>query len=435
MSMAIEQNPTIPATIPVTGQDLFNYLAVYAASNHQIHMVLHIEGQINQEVLARAIRVTMDLEPVLGCRFVEHEHTAYFQRRSDLDSLELCPVIMTEYTDEELRKFVAQASDAREDLLVQTRVFRSATRDVICIKLDHTCADGGGLKEYTYLLAKVYNHLIAAQDYPKRSLLPVRDCNAYFQSLGISDPRQAWDPSRTAPAPSWGFPCHSHQNQVVTHSSRRFSAEQLMAMAHYAKQRGATINDLLITAWYRAFFTLTNAPEREAKPLLVSADLRRYLPETHRAAVANLSSSFSAQLTMVRDEGFSSTLQRVKQMMANYKQDQAELPVAIIFELLGMMGFTGAKDWFEGAYQQAMTTACSDPLLSNIGIIQQMTLGKHCVQDAYIITPAMFAPGCMLGASTYNHVLTLVMSYFASDVAESDVERFLDLMADQLNRL
>ncbi|MDP8256323.1 MAG: hypothetical protein P9M14_11290 [Candidatus Alcyoniella australis] len=49
----------------------------------QIHAVLDLEGRIDRDRLAQAMRLLCDAEPVLGCRFVEHWAVPYWQRLSD----------------------------------------------------------------------------------------------------------------------------------------------------------------------------------------------------------------------------------------------------------------------------------------------------------------------------------------------------------------
>ncbi len=45
----------------------------------QIHLVLQFEGQIDAHCLKRALRLVMDREPVLGCRFKTHLLRARWQ--------------------------------------------------------------------------------------------------------------------------------------------------------------------------------------------------------------------------------------------------------------------------------------------------------------------------------------------------------------------
>jgi NRPS condensation-like uncharacterized protein len=56
----------------------------------QVHVVLELCGQIDEHRLARAVRLLLDQEPVLGCRFVMGRHRPRWERLGDLDEQPLC---------------------------------------------------------------------------------------------------------------------------------------------------------------------------------------------------------------------------------------------------------------------------------------------------------------------------------------------------------
>ena len=62
----------IPNTFKVTTQDAYNYAASKMFADQQLCMIIKLSGMLDENVLAKAVRLTMDLEPVLGERFVEN---------------------------------------------------------------------------------------------------------------------------------------------------------------------------------------------------------------------------------------------------------------------------------------------------------------------------------------------------------------------------
>ncbi|MZP29568.1 hypothetical protein GTO91_07595 [Heliobacterium undosum] len=424
--------PLVPTRLPANGQDVFNYLAGEYASNHQIHLVITFEAHLDAGILAAAIRHIMDAEPVLGCRFVEHPQAAYWERRQDLDALNLCPVVETVQPEEDLRAFIAQATDSRHDLQLQAKIFREQDRDLLCLKVDHASVDGGGVKTCASLLSRLYSLLCEGQRPTLSDQIPRRDVEPYLEKLGIKDPRQAWDPTKMPPPPTWSFPSRQQQNREPFFLTRSFGAAQFQALKGYAKGRGATINDLLLTACYRALFALTGTPEHQPQPLRLTVDLRDRMPEGNRPVAANVSSAFDALFPFVAGESFFDTLARLSRQIALMKQSQAEVPIALLFELFGMMPFTETKGWFDRSRNQVLDTKHATPHLSNIGIIEPLAFGPHTASQAYVVTPAMFAPGFMLGVSTYQQVMTLVVHAYASDVDKRDMQDFLDKIVEDL---
>lgn len=414
---------------PAYGQDIFNYLSANTASDHHLHMVLHFGGQLRQNILAKAIRITMDIEPVLGCNFVEHAESPYFKRRADLDTLDHCLVYETESPDTDLHKFIALPTDSKKDPFVQAQILRTRTNDILCVKLDHTVSDGGGLKEYIYLLAKVYTHLCSHSTYPISQKPSRRDC-AYILKYVNGDALKAWQPPQSPPAPAWSFPAIQYKNQKPTFSKRQLKEEQLLILKTLARSHAATMNDILLTAYYRALFKITDTPEEKAQLISISADLRRYIPDN--IVVANVSSSFNSLLTNNKGESFIDTLKQVAQITAELKQNLVILPTALFFEYMGSLKFLDAKKIYENINQQNSKVNTFPPFLSNIGIINPLRFGNLSANEGYVVTPAMFAPLFMLGASTYNEVLTIIVNYYTSDINQELIQKFLNYMLEDL---
>lgn len=414
---------------PAYGQDIFNYLSANTASSHQLHMVLSFDKQLRQNILTKAIRITMDIEPVLGCNFVEHAESPYFKRRIDLDTLDHCLVSETETPDADLYKFIALPTDSKKDPFVQAQILRTKTKDIFCVKLDHTASDASGLKEYIYLLAKVYTHLCSHSNYPISQEPSRRDCAYILKHLNIATPT-AWQPPQSPPVPTCSFPATQYKNQQPIFSMRQLKKEQLLVLKTVGKNHAATMNDILLTAYYRALFKITDTPKNKAQPISVSADLRRYIPDKIR--VANVSSSFNLHLTNNKEESFVDTLKQVAQITAELKQNLAIIPTALFFEYIGSLKFIDAKIFYENISQQNRKVNTFPPFFSNIGIINPICFGELTPTEGYVVTPAMFAPLFMLGASTYNEVLTIIVNYYNSDIDQELIQKFLDYILEDL---
>ena len=51
-----------------------------------VNTVVQFPGRLDAQRLRRATRLSVDAEPILGCRFVDSWYHPYWQRRNDLDS-------------------------------------------------------------------------------------------------------------------------------------------------------------------------------------------------------------------------------------------------------------------------------------------------------------------------------------------------------------
>lgn len=72
----------------------------------QLHCIISLDSRIDESQLAKAIRLTLDAEPVLGCQFIPRWWLPYWQRRVDLDSIELFHLVETTQPEREILKFM-----------------------------------------------------------------------------------------------------------------------------------------------------------------------------------------------------------------------------------------------------------------------------------------------------------------------------------------
>lgn len=54
--------------------------------------------------MKKAVRLSIDAEPILGCEFVVNNNKPVWKRHKDLDSVSLCTLIETENLEETLHK-------------------------------------------------------------------------------------------------------------------------------------------------------------------------------------------------------------------------------------------------------------------------------------------------------------------------------------------
>jgi len=66
----------IPNKFNVTTQDAYNYAASKFFSDQQLCMILKVSEKLEEDSLAKAVRLTLDLEPVLGCKLIENGKSA-----------------------------------------------------------------------------------------------------------------------------------------------------------------------------------------------------------------------------------------------------------------------------------------------------------------------------------------------------------------------
>jgi len=386
--------------------------------------------------LARAIRLSVDIEPILGCRFIEKKNHPHWQRLVDLDAIQWCSLEETRDKETALRSFLGKPFDLEHDPQVLVKLIRSDENDSMCIKLNHACCDGGGLKEYLELLAGIYTRLGDDKGFEaKPNVLGKRDLSRLLTALGIVGPRTAWDPQLTDQKPAWAFPWQPGQPVGPQFSVRRLFSQHVHALTAYAKKRGVTVNDLILTAFIRALFEMVKPLPDEPMEVLLTVDLRRYLPGGRAEALCNLSGLTSVGIARIPSESFEATLSRVLPLkLKGLRKSRPGVFGAIGLELLGGLSFRKILHILQGSRQQAIDSGKCSPTLSDLGIISRSPLqfGEIVVGDAYGFSPAFHAPAFMLLTGAYNQILTFTVSYYEPTTRREDVEQLLSLVSSDL---
>ena len=140
-------------------------------ANFQIQAIMKLDGRLDFDKLSRAVRLSVDAEPVFGCRFVEND-PPYWKRLDNIDKIKFCSFEETDNPDEAIQRFLESPLDMDNDPMVKVKLIRSDQYDTLCLKINHACCDGAGTKEYIQLLSEIYSCIDQENDIfiPKPSI-------------------------------------------------------------------------------------------------------------------------------------------------------------------------------------------------------------------------------------------------------------------------
>ncbi|MEH7050868.1 condensation domain-containing protein [Bacillus pseudomycoides] len=429
---------------PVTPQDRMNYILGLYSANQQINAVLYFPVGISKNILEQSVRITLQLQPVLNSRFVESD-IPYWEEHSSGTNSPIC--LFAEGNDQELEMmaidFIKESGDRIQGPMVQTKLLRGTTTNMLVVKLSHLCSDGAGVKEYINLLGAIYTQLYLGKS--KDQIIKefgegnesFRDQSPVFKYAGIPDVKSAYRPNQEQQASLWSFPSQPNKNIYPKMSVRRLSHEQTLRLIQWTKAQQATLNDAIMTAYFRALsrFTVYAEPRTAEKMIGLTIDLRRYLPNHTTGAICNLSGMEMPVIKMEDDESFNQTLARVKQSMDKIKSQNPGLSSAAGMELLAGIKLSAVKEMYKQQYEQALQVGMALPLLTNFGVIadEPIKFGEVQAEDGYMTSPIMYAPFFTMGASSYNGRLTFTIGYHTPDTSKEKVDQFLESVVNQLS--
>jgi len=424
---------SIPKTFKAGTVDKLTF-ALKKFGDQQIHGVFFFNGRFDKTRLKKAVRMVLDIEPTLGCKFIEHPKKPYWERRDDLDSLDYITFVDSTDFDKDLFDYIITPCDPREDLGVQVRIFHQEKNDVLCIKTNHAIIDGGGCVEYLQLLRKVYQKLAQNPEFEfevnisgSRSLKQVLRRFNIFQKIFIFF-------KNMSSKPNWMFPHIGLEALKPNYIIRRIPPERFRKIKKFGKEFGATINDMTLTAFYRAIFQILNPEPMKKLVTVLTINLRAYLPEYKGESICNLSSSAYPELDYIPNEPFKDTLMRVRDEMKFRKKYAPGIGPAFFIENVFRLPFERVKQSIQDRYDKDLKRKATHPVFTNVGLIttEDLDFGEIKALDGHIMTPIMNAPGFIIGLMTFNETMSLCMGFYESSYDKDIVKKFFDLMDMEL---
>jgi NRPS condensation-like uncharacterized protein len=425
---------SIPRRFPSRTVDRGVSLLGYAG-DMMIQLELEFAEQLDAERLARAFDLTLDAEPVLGCRFVDHWRRPYWER---LNERERETFLLTEEQGE-YEAFKTSSLDAYAGPQIKACVWRSSNRDRLLLKVSHVVADAGGVKEIASSVASTYSRLTDEPTHRpvpntggSRSLWQVmRRVPWYaYPKIYLNHLRDSW--SNWVPTATHTVPLEDGPRTPLVFVCRLLHAEWATYLAEYGRARHATVNDVMIAAFYRALVVEGDWNGQSQLRLRTTADLRRYLPSGRAAGICNLSAWEYANLGTDLGDDFDSTLARVTAITRRRKANWIGLSDCLgTWPALWLLPHCWTRRLFRQIVEQAIKERKIGHALTNMGPIDpdSVTFGARPV-NAWLLVPPTYPPLLVAGMSGYAGTLTLSAGVYPTQ--EDIIERFLDRILGEL---
>lgn len=397
---------------PVTSGDINIYHA-RSIADQQITYVLEFSSVLDLDRLNRAAAALARAFPLLSS-MLRVEGTR-FQR---VPAPDYSPGVFladeVESVSDAVARFTGKACDPASEPPLKLMLIRRSGRDTLCFKADHIATDAAGLKDLLYALAAAYTKGEAGENFnPERGLGQIFSKFSLLELFHAARKASLPRPGRALIAGPFDA-----QPTFIEHVS--LAPPEYERLRAAAKRAGATINDVLLAALYRAVWQRQDANQAGAFPLMAPVDMRRYLAESRKKVVANLSSAVYPALSAVPGEPFSGTLERMAARMTDFKRNSPGLSALILMRLGAMSGGKRMKARYQIAASHQSRFVC----LSNFGVIDpaRCNFGTQLVQ-AYGVGPIQYAPGILIAVSTCANSMHLTLQ-------GNDTQRFQPFIRD-----
>ena len=436
----------IPLRFPTNMADRL-YFCMRGVNTGYFHIILTLNGRIDENRLARTARLVADTEPLLGCQFVDHWFRPYWERRKDLDEVEFVKLEPANDLQEQLNRITEESSDPSSGFQFKVFVLR-AKADTLCIRMNHMIGDGSAGKDLMYLLASIYSRLGQDPDFaPKPNLGFDRSYAGIGRQLKLKDKLNIlgnlrWPMRELQKAGvTWQLPLNSTGPERSDTLHLTLPPKRTQSIAHQAGKHRASVNLFLTTAFVRALASVVPHPPYALLPIVITVDLRRYLPSKRTDVLCNHS---SAEVLFVRsrpDISFEEILAQLREQYRRLKNSYMGLSSILliletfpVIKAVRFLPFHLIKKVF-ASRANPLSGVSSAAGLTNAGEIdsEKCRFGDLESLDFSAATPLFRVPGAMgVLATSFKNSITLNMHYFENWLPGDIARGILDRMDQEL---
>ncbi|MBM7658197.1 hypothetical protein [Sporolactobacillus spathodeae] len=410
---------------PAETADIKHFVSgINQRNDHYLHAIIEFDGFLNIASLKKALRSTFRALPMLTCRFVRSAEKAWWEEAGWTEDA-MIDLIQTDNKEQTIQQQLICKPNELKGPQIHIGVVRTGENDSLAIVLNHMICDGGGIRDYLYLLATCYT-TIEQQGDPSVIKMPLADHRSFQQVFEHLSAEQLKTIQETTVChypqtekdhlPLQGDPSHPF---VIRH---RLAAERFDTIKKHAKQFNATINDALFAAYICA---MADYLPVEKIILDCPVNARAYLPTDYQPGFCNLTSNIICAIPTHHGECYEEALTSVKKVMDEQKGSLSPLSVYWDLDQAYMtLPLNDAIKEFPKIYRIPING------MTNIGILdaEKLRFGSATPVNASISGSIKYAPYFQIAVTTFQKSMTFSTNFHGT---ENDFQ-FLDHLVTKM---
>jgi NRPS condensation-like uncharacterized protein len=389
-------------------------------NDHMLHCEMRMSSRIDEKTLRRATELALASFPILATRFTGRPKAEAWESISGAELERAFATVEDEENFETERTFRIREKEGPQLRVGLLRGERSA----LAVTINHMITDGAGLKDFMYFLCETYNRLRTEPEYMPPLVDGYRGIRDVTRGFGT------WAKLRALLGRGGGsnrpggvaFPLTKEGEARPFIATRTIGREKTSELKAYCAARGATLNDAVLAAYYRALLRSIGASASGRLEVPVMVDMRRYLPSRELTALRNLSSTATTRLGIREDESFEESLLKAKAKMDEFKGRAIGLGG---FVKISMLSSLKSKALAEELLRRGLR----NPLvcMTNIGELdsKRLRLDGSRVVSAYACGSIKYKPHFQMALSGFEGTITLSSNLYGDEEDKRRVEAFL----------
>lgn len=402
-------------------------------NDRMVHVELNYDFVLDVDALKTVIICAFEKVPVLHSKFVDKKVSTHWEVMPyDID--EVLAVSEPENLQEAVDDFLTQYIPPESHIQMKFALFIKDGKSTLCMIENHMCMDGGDLKYFLKSFCENYTNYVENGISPIEYRTGSRAYTDVYTGFSKMESGVAQRLFKNINArDDHKFPLTSDSIRDASFIARKkFSEDVLTKLKTKGKELGATINEMLLTAYFYSVYELANFPASDQVMISSAIDLRRHMESVDDKGFTNHTAWMQCAIPQ-RGRDIFETVQYVVRSSNRFKKDK----------FMGLYGLPllnfGYSILPHAASEEIIKIGYSNPYMamSNIGVLngKQMSLSGHEPVDAFMSGAVKYKPFVLLTATTYKNVITLSMCVRGNDKDKEIVNKFFDLMEKNINTL
>ena len=424
---------------PAPAFDIFNvyFERIYDPS---MHVVLTLDGAIDAGILREATMRLVASNPYLRSRFTDEGGEGAAWEEIAGQGWERAFALVPAGEDLDLPP---PPLDVRAGPQVRVTLYRRAVGDIVAVTCHHGFCDATGAIAIAREVFSAYRGLMADPDYRPATVDPYdRGVDRILALYSDEDRRQALAEEEPF-VDRWRFPIKQVGRGIPRIASRTLAPERLGRIKAFGRKYGATVNDILIAAFFLAFKKIRNDPSDRGAPrsILTSVDLRRRYPGCCDGDLPmNLSTAYAVTLSADEGAGLKEIISQVTAITSRRKSERPGLAAILFYEEIMAGGMPAVRAFFDDMMERYTSSGYKNPVFANLGIFDP---GDYLpipgqggvmldIRDIQYLPCVCWPYGFLMTASTFRDCLTIVTAYEEGPYSTAAIEQFLKYVDEYL---
>jgi len=402
-------------------------------NDRMVHVAIRYDFKIDIEALKTVLICFFEKAPVLHSSFKDNHISTYWVV-NDYSIDDVLTVSEPENLEEAIDEFLTQYIEPEAPIQMKVAVFNHEGGSVLCVVENHMCMDGGDLKYFMNTLCEEYTNYVQNKQSPINLKSGSRSYDEVYSDFTQTEKRMAKNLYKNVCSKDehrFPFTPNNIRDKSFI-AKRKISPERFDKLRASGKKHGATVNDMLVAAYFYSLYELAGYDIQDSVTISCAIDLRRHLKDTSEFGITNQTAFMQCNIPQRGNDIFE-TLKYTVRSVNKFKKDK----------FMGLYGLPLLKLGYsimpQSMSEQVIKVGYSNPLLamSNIGILypDKLSLDNHKPYDAFMTGAVKYKPYMLLSVTSYNKEMTLSMCVRGNEEDKKIVEEFFDLMDKNIDAL